>query len=57
MRKHFFLQVILLLSLFSLELTAQKPVNVSAWPRGITYEIFVLAFADSDGDGGTPDVK
>jgi len=25
--------------------------NVSKWPRGVTYEIFVQAFADSNGDG------
>ena len=31
--------------------STQNVANVSAWPRGITYEIFVLAFADSDGDG------
>lgn len=30
---------------------AQVPQNVSKWPRGITYEIFVQSFADSDGDG------
>ncbi|CAN5921667.1 alpha-amylase family glycosyl hydrolase [soil metagenome] len=29
--------------------TAEKPVSL--WPKGVTYEIFVRAFADSDGDG------
>lgn len=30
---------------------AQDKQNVSKWPRGITYEIFVQSFADSNGDG------
>ncbi len=30
---------------------AQDKTNVSNWPQGITYEIFVQSFADSDGDG------
>lgn len=56
MKKHSFLHVLLLASFFLTANTetsyGQKAgVNVSAWPRGITYEIFVLAFADSDGDG------
>lgn len=29
----------------------QSTANVSNWPRGITYEIYVQSFADSDGDG------
>ena len=28
-----------------------EPTNVSSWPRGVTYEIFVQSFCDSDGDG------
>ena len=32
-------------------INAQNQQNVSKWPRGITYEIFVQSFADSDGDG------
>ncbi len=32
------------------ETTPQGP-PVADWPRGITYEVFVRAFADSDGDG------
>lgn len=55
MSKQFFLHVLCLISFFSAShiqtLNAQKAANVSAWPRGITYEIFVLAFADSDGNG------
>jgi alpha-amylase len=55
MKKHAFLPALLLISLISIckieKIIAQKPASVSAWPRGITYEIFVLAFADSDGDG------
>lgn len=29
----------------------QKPENMNAWPHGIKYEVFVLAFADGNGDG------
>lgn len=32
-------------------LSAQDATRVSAWPRGVTYEIFVQSFADSNGDG------
>jgi glycosidase len=32
-------------------LSSQNIRKVSDWPRGITYEIFVQSFADSDGDG------
>ncbi len=39
----------ILLSVGALE--AQEKQNVSKWPRGITYEIFVQSFADSNGDG------
>ncbi|GAB3539414.1 alpha-amylase family glycosyl hydrolase [Pontibacter brevis] len=34
--------------------TAQQPANqkkASKWPRGVTYEIFVQSFCDSDNDG------
>lgn len=31
--------------------SAQTDKNVSKWPRGVTYEIFVQSFADSNGDG------
>jgi alpha-amylase len=31
--------------------SAQQGANVSAWPRNISYEIYVQSFADSDGDG------
>ena len=37
--------------LFVGNITAQDKQNVSKWPRGITYEIFVQSFADSNGDG------
>lgn len=30
---------------------AQEKEKISYWPRGITYEIFVQSFADSNGDG------
>lgn len=33
------------------KLLAQEAGRVSSWPRGITYEIYVQSFADSDGDG------
>jgi alpha-amylase len=55
MKKKLFFKVLFLIFFFEAlpveKLSAQKAANVSAWPRGITYEIFVLAFADSDGDG------
>src|ERR1044071_4894576 len=55
MSKQLFLYVLCLISFFSAShiqaLNAQKPVNVSVWPRGVTYEIYVQSFADSDGDG------
>ncbi|MBK7133750.1 MAG: alpha-glucosidase C-terminal domain-containing protein [Bacteroidales bacterium] len=41
----------LIILLFVSTLRAQDKQNVSKWPRGITYEIFVQSFADSDGDG------
>ncbi|WP_241498944.1 alpha-amylase family glycosyl hydrolase [Rufibacter ruber] len=31
--------------------TNAQPAQASQWPRGITYEIFVQSFADSNGDG------
>jgi glycosidase len=34
----------------SQKVTAQSS-NISKWPQGITYEIFVESFADSNGDG------
>jgi alpha-amylase len=43
--------VSILLVFFVILGTAQEKVNVSKWPRGVTYEIFVQSFADSDGDG------
>lgn len=41
--------ILFLLSISALH--AQDKQNVSKWPRGITYEIFVQSFADSNGDG------
>lgn len=42
----------IIVSLFLVSLTsAQVNNNVSSWPHGITYEIFVQSFADSNGDG------
>jgi alpha-amylase len=41
--------VVLIFFVYTTE--AQNSQNVSKWPRGITYEIFVESFADSDGDG------
>ncbi|MCG8475968.1 MAG: alpha-amylase family glycosyl hydrolase [Cytophagales bacterium] len=29
----------------------KKAKNLAKWPKGVTYEIFVQSFADSDGDG------
>ena len=25
--------------------------NITKWPYGVNYEVFVMSFADSDGDG------
>ena len=41
----------ILLLVLGLSSKAQEKQNVSKWPRGITYEIFVQSFADSNGDG------
>ncbi|HEX2920647.1 MAG TPA: alpha-amylase family glycosyl hydrolase [Bacteroidales bacterium] len=44
--------ILTLAFLLSLNSTnAQQKQTVSKWPRGITYEIFVQSFADSNGDG------
>jgi alpha-amylase len=55
MRNHFFLRALLLMTIClggSIGVTsAQQTTRVSSWPRGITYEIYVQSFADSDGDG------
>ncbi len=51
MKKYFF---ILLLSFFLIparQMANAQQTNVSKWPRGITYEIFVQSFCDSNGDG------
>ena len=48
--RHRVVCTIVLLFLVS-TLNAQDKQNASKWPRGITYEIFVQSFADSDGDG------
>jgi glycosidase len=29
----------------------RSPKNVAQWPHGVNYEVFVLSFADGDGDG------
>lgn len=41
----------IMLLFFAGSVNAQEKQNVSKWPRGITYEIFVQSFADSNGDG------
>jgi alpha-amylase len=55
MKKPFFIQVLLSIFIGQLcvvtVLNAQTTPRVSAWPRGVTYEIYVQSFADSDGDG------
>lgn len=35
----------------ALQIVNAQQANVSKWPKGITYEIFVQSFNDSDGDG------
>lgn len=42
---------VIALLLFAGNVNSQEKQNVSKWPRGITYEIFVQSFADSNGDG------
>lgn len=42
---------VIALLFFAVNVNAQEKQNVSKWPRGITYEIFVQSFADSNGDG------
>lgn len=51
MRKLF--SILLLLNCFisTTQTVAAQQTNVSKWPKGITYEIFVQSFCDSDGDG------
>lgn len=55
MKKQFFLPALVLVMIFTGGSTglvkAQQAKPVSAWPRGVTYEIYVQSFADSDGDG------
>lgn len=55
MRKPFIKNVLLLILLIfgsnTEILNAQTASRVSEWPKGVTYEIFVQSFADSDGDG------
>lgn len=38
---------LILLSVFA----CQKQKNLASWPYGVKYEVFVLSFADGDGDG------
>ncbi len=42
---------LLFLTGYSTLSNAQQNTNVSVWPRGVSYEIFVQSFADSDGNG------
>ncbi len=35
----------------SVEASSDSPADSTAWPHGITYEIFVQSFCDSNGDG------
>ncbi|MFC6999441.1 alpha-amylase family glycosyl hydrolase [Rufibacter roseus] len=52
MNKHTFLILASLCIFSATAVFAQNQKNnVSQWPRGITYEIFVQSFADSNGDG------
>ncbi len=44
-------QSIFLLFFFTSQLIYGQPTKISAWPRAVTYEIFVQSFADSNGDG------
>src|SRR5690606_14813599 len=49
--KYVMLLVLLIIGIDIEILNAQTSPSVSEWPKGVTYEIFVQSFADSDGDG------
>jgi alpha-amylase len=51
MRKVFLLFFVFALFFFSRQIVNAQQTAVSKWPRGITYEIYVQSFCDSDGDG------
>ncbi|RYZ51740.1 MAG: alpha-amylase, partial [Sphingobacteriales bacterium] len=55
MKRQFYLRAVLLVTMFAggtnNSIHAQQTSRVSMWPRGVTYEIYVQSFADSDGDG------
>ena len=46
-----YLIVFLICATCLVTVSGQQGSNVSAWPRNISYEIYVQSFADSDGDG------
>ncbi len=50
-RLHGFLLIVTFVLSIIGNLFAQNIEKVSKWPKGITYEIFVRSFADSNGDG------
>jgi glycosidase len=48
---HFTILAFLLIFSCTTRLSSQSIGKVSDWPRGVSYEIFVQSFADSNGDG------
>jgi len=51
MVKLFFILIVLLFCGTTNQTANAQQSNASKWPNGITYEIFVQSFCDSDGDG------
>lgn len=49
--KYMLILILLFIGIDIQILNAQTSPSVSKWPKGVTYEIFVQSFADSDGDG------
>jgi alpha-amylase len=48
---YFILFLVCFISVCVSNVSGQQGANTSAWPRNISYEIYVQSFADSDGDG------
>jgi alpha-amylase len=48
---YFILFLVCFISVGVRNVSGQQGANTSAWPRNISYEIYVQSFADSDGDG------
>ncbi len=51
MKNIFTFPFVLFLIVAATQISGAQQARVSKWPRGISYEIFVQSFCDSDGDG------